>query len=740
MKKLYVLTLISIILLSCKNEVINSDIYPTPQSIVEGERSMNTTRGFRIVGANSADDDAVRVLNRELNITDNGIPIIIGERGDDVIADYKQYIPRKAEGYYLYVNKRKIIVAGNDPTGTYYGVQTLLQLAKQQQIRETTIIDYPSIAQRGMIEGYYGNPLSYDDRVSQFEFYGKNKMNRYIYGPKNDPYHGFSNKWRDSYPEEKAAEIKSLINKAKQNKVQFVWAIHPGLNLKWNREDSLATLHKFQQMYDLGVRSFAVFFDDIPHEHYDAKRQAGYLNYIQREFIDKKNNTTSLIMCPSVYNQAWDKGDYLEVLGSVLLPEIEVMWTGKMVCSMIDRESMDYINTKIKRNAYIWLNYPVNDYVIDHLAMGPFVGNSNDIDDMINGFVANPMEYGEASKVALFSIANYTWNMKGYNAQKSWEESLQRIMPNNTAAFKVFCENNIDLGASYHNLRMPNESLPFVKDRDIYLDGAVVNIYNKENSDKLRAHFNTFIASANELKSSNYNPALIAEITPWLDVFEIVGKKGIILMDMQEQLSQGDTTNFISNYIRITELEAEQKSIISRDFEGSIKKPNPKAANEVVAPFLAELQRDMIEYYRKNYSYKSDIFPTNTIEEGKYHIKINGKYLHNTRGTNTPTLRKDIDKTNPPRVEWRVTIDPLTGFYKFTSEQDGRFLNSYFQLSDRDYNIAIHAMSVKKSGTKVTIRNSKIAGSNYYIVRGNIIAPRKGNEKTAPAQFEFVKI
>lgn len=52
-------------------------------------------------------------------------------------------------------------------------------------------------------------------------------MNTYIYGPKDDPYHS-SPHWRDPYPADQAAQIKELVKVAKENHVDFVWAIHPG--------------------------------------------------------------------------------------------------------------------------------------------------------------------------------------------------------------------------------------------------------------------------------------------------------------------------------------------------------------------------------------------------------------------------------------------------------------------------------------------------------------------------------
>lgn len=112
-------------------------------------------------------------------------------------------------------------------------------------------------------------------------------MNTYIYGPKDDPYHSSPN-WRKPYPEKEAAQIKDLVKEAAANKVDFVWAIHPGLDIKWTDEDRMNVLNKFGMMYDLGVRSFAVFFDDISGEGAKADKQADLLNFLQRSLSRRK--------------------------------------------------------------------------------------------------------------------------------------------------------------------------------------------------------------------------------------------------------------------------------------------------------------------------------------------------------------------------------------------------------------------------------------------------------------------
>ena len=58
-------------------------------------------------------------------------------------------------------------------------------------------------------------------------------------------------------------------------------------DIKWNKEDRDLLLAKFEKMYQLGVRSFAVFFDDISGEGTNPQKQAELLNYIDEKFAGK---------------------------------------------------------------------------------------------------------------------------------------------------------------------------------------------------------------------------------------------------------------------------------------------------------------------------------------------------------------------------------------------------------------------------------------------------------------------
>ena len=162
------------------------------------------------------------------------------------------------------------------------------------QLAEAEVSDEPTMATRGTIEGFYGNPWTHEDRLSQIEFYGDYKMNTYIYAPKDDPYH--REQWREPYPQSEMDRMQELIDTANESKVDFVFALSPGIDIQFGGEageaDYQALVNKCQSLYDMGVRSFAIFFDDISNK--DGVAQASLLNRFNEEFVQEKGDVKPL--------------------------------------------------------------------------------------------------------------------------------------------------------------------------------------------------------------------------------------------------------------------------------------------------------------------------------------------------------------------------------------------------------------------------------------------------------------
>lgn len=372
-------------------------------------------------------------------------------------AALKQGVKEVSGAYAMHIDKKGISIVGYDERGAFYGIQTLRQLmespiAQNKQLPYLDINDYPDLPNRGVVEGFYGTPWSHQVRMSLIDFYGKFKMNTYLYGPKDDPFHSCPN-WRLPYPEKEAQNIKELVEACKRNRVDFVWAIHPGQDIKWNEEDYQNLVNKFNWMYDLGVRDFAIFFDDISGEGTNPVKQTELLNRLTDEFVKVKGDVSPLTVCPTDYSKLWanptPQGS-LAIYGNTLNPDIKIFWTGDVVCSDLTPETMEWINSRIKRPAYYWWNYPVQDYVRNFILQGPAYGLDTSLTkDDVCGVISNPMEHGEASKLALYGVADYAWNIANYNPIDNWERGLNELAPEAKDAYRTFAIHSCDTENGY---------------------------------------------------------------------------------------------------------------------------------------------------------------------------------------------------------------------------------------------------------------------------------------------------
>ncbi|WP_413998925.1 beta-N-acetylglucosaminidase domain-containing protein [Flavobacterium sp. W1B] len=569
------------------------NIYPSPQIINLGEQKISSDVPYQLAGNFKLKSNSLNLLNELFNNKSGSKPLAI------IINPLKKADKNLnvSGGFTLKITPQAIEIGVFDNRSAFYALQTLKQLKKDNSLPLVDITDFPDVLSRGSVEGFYGTPWSHEDRISQFKFYGALKLNTYIYGPKDDPYHSSPN-WRKPYPSENAKQIKELVQEAKNNEVDFTWAIHPGLDIQWNKTDSLAILNKFEWMYDLGVRSFAVFFDDISGEGTKAEKQAQLLNYLQSQFVEKKKDVLPLIMCPTEYNKAWSDpkpNTYLDILGDKLHPTIQVMWTGDRVIDDVSAADLDWINKRIKRKAYIWWNFPVSDYVRDHLLMGAAYGLDTTIKNDLSGFVSNPMERAEASKLALFSVALYSWNLKSYEPMSAWHAAAKYIMPEAATAFQLFNEHNSDLGPNGHRYRR-DESVIIKPAVESFLAAYKNGSYLQDLATKIKTEFEHIIPVSKELRSKSLNKNLIREIDPWLTQFNLLGKAGLETINMLEAKQAENKALAWNSYLKVEAL-LDSIHLVDKTFNQNPYQPGVKTGSLVLMPFVKTIFDQTQSYF-----------------------------------------------------------------------------------------------------------------------------------------------
>ena len=556
-------------------------INPTPHllSLLDDELPLDITSGFSLKDKQGCFSSDFKFLPLQ-------------KKGVVVTVDFGQKQARKADvkevsgAYSLQISPKGINIVGYDERGAFYGIQTLRQImespvASNGTLPSLAILDYPDLPNRGVVEGFYGTPWSHKVRMSLIDIYGKYKMNTYLYGPKDDPYHSCPN-WRLPYPDKELQNIKELIAASKRNRVDFVWAIHPGQDIKWNEEDYQNLINKFNWMYDLGVRSFAIFFDDISGDGTNPVKQTELLNRLTKDFVEAKGDVSPLTVCPTDYSKLWanptPQGS-LAIYGNTLDPSIKVFWTGDVVCSDLTEATMDWVNSRIKRPAYYWWNFPVTDYARHIMMQGPVYGLSTQLsDNELSGFVSNPMEHGEASKLALYSVADYAWNIAAYNPIDSWERALVEMMPEAHEAYRTFAIHSCDTETGYRR----DESWETTTFR--------LNDWNDELADKLWQEYDLVENAQKEIEKGCTNIALLNELRPWLDEFTELGVRGKNTVELAKLYRSGaDNSVFWSKYVSNI-MTPEQKKAYEAHKSGTMK----------LHPFYENMMDDMAFDFLQN--------------------------------------------------------------------------------------------------------------------------------------------
>lgn len=460
-----------------------------------------------------------------------------------------------------------LALAGSDATGTFYAAQTLRQLlAGRGELPQVTIRDWPKAALRGVIEGFYGTPWTHAERLSQLDFYGRTKQNVYVYSPKDDPY--LRAQWRDEYPAAELAQLKELVDRAAANHVRFTYALSPGLSVCYSSAADIAALtRKFDSLYAIGVRSFAVPLDDISYTKWNCPEdeaefgtgggaagaaQAHLLNTAWAGFSADHPGLEPLEMVPTEYSDLADS-PYKTALREKLDPSVVVEWTGVgVIAPTITTAQVAEAREVFGHPILIWDNYPVNDYVTSRLLLGPYTGREPGVASAATGVTANPMVQGEASKLALFTSAAYLWNPEAYDPRKAFLASVQDLGGPAAEWLRIFAENNYS--SQLDATESPTLSRLITAFRKAYEEDSGLD----RAAAVLRSYFTDMAATPAELRARLANPGFLSETSAWLDKLGRYGTAGETAVDLLLAHKAGDS-DAVSTYWN--QLRAQRKEL-----------------------------------------------------------------------------------------------------------------------------------------------------------------------------------
>ena len=266
----------------------------------------------------------------------------------------------------------------------------------------------------GLVEGFYGRAWSWDERRAVMRVLQPHGYRFYLYAPKGDAF--LRRQWREPYPAEAAAELARFAADCRAAGVRFGVGLSP-FEI-WSAFDSSAQsalADRLALFADLGAEDVGLLFDDMQGDRPDlAERQAEVVDFAQAH-----TGGARLIVCPSYYadDPVLDRvfgqrpEGYLETLGRLVAPQVEIFWTGEEVCSRaFSPGHLSRVAAQLGRKPFLWDNYPVNDgpRMSPHLHLRGFTGRPAAIAPHIAAHAINPALQPMLSCIPAITLAmNY---------------------------------------------------------------------------------------------------------------------------------------------------------------------------------------------------------------------------------------------------------------------------------------------------------------------------------------------
>ena len=197
----------------------------------------------------------------------------------------------------------------------------------------------------------------------------------------------------------------------------------------------------------------------VPYDRPTLMLGAERLTQLQNR-IDSRWNTNGaaaadmvkpLQYVPQLYAYGWTTLDraqgFFESLSGTP-DKIDIYITGSKVWAVPNSEDLARVSGWLGRDVAWWWNYPCNDNDVTKLFPMDMYTNFRDETNIDNDarmesalrgattLIANPMQQGETSKIALFSMGDYGWNNAAFDNRRSWEAALEAIAGERAGALR----------------------------------------------------------------------------------------------------------------------------------------------------------------------------------------------------------------------------------------------------------------------------------------------------------------
>lgn len=286
----------------------------------------------------------------------------------------------------------------------------------------------------GILEGFFGLPWSWDERRGAVDFLAPHGFGFYLYAPKADAY--LRKSWREAHPEEELAALAAFREHCRARSVRFGIGLSP-FELHLHEGDGWrgALAAKLDRLAELRPDDLALLFDDMRGDIPDlAERQAAIVRFAAEHPVSER-----LLFCPSYYSDdpildlafGPRPPDYLENLGRLIDPAVEIMWTGEEVCAReFSAGHLQRVGEKLRRRPFLWDNYPVNDgaRMSQHLHLRAFTGRPASIGPHVSAHGINPASQPVLSRIPALTLAESYRSGEAYEYARAWDLAAEAVL------------------------------------------------------------------------------------------------------------------------------------------------------------------------------------------------------------------------------------------------------------------------------------------------------------------------
>jgi protein O-GlcNAcase/histone acetyltransferase len=294
----------------------------------------------------------------------------------------------------------------------------------------------------GVVEGFYGRPWSHAERLHLLDELAALGLNTYFYAPKNDLKH--RDIWREPYENAELAAFQELADSCHRHGLNFIYGLSPGLDIRFSEAVERNRIRqRFDQLRRVGIEHFALLFDDLPGQMSGDDRRAyrslaaaqcDVMNDIFN-WVRQNSPGARFLFCPTPYCDRMDQAQhggagYVEEVGRLLTPGIDILWTGpEIVSKEIPVASIERLARRLGRPPVLWDNLFANDYDARRLFCGPYSGRSRELRNAVRGFLINPNNEYPINFVPLRTFAAFLSGDGNWQPREAFLQAVAAWLP-----------------------------------------------------------------------------------------------------------------------------------------------------------------------------------------------------------------------------------------------------------------------------------------------------------------------